>query len=127
MATLKLHYEGWLALPAGLRQKLGLKSGDQLEAELVRGTIVLRRAGRPTSPQALPDEPDEAEPERTAAPIAGETKSTSAAAASPATAETPPAARRTARKPAQATLPAALKSRGRRKGKEAAEGPASRS
>src|SRR4051812_12256473 len=90
MATLKLHYEGWLALPAGLRQKLGLKSGDQLEAELVRGTIVLRRAGRPTSPQTLPDEP-KAEPERTAAPIAGETKSTSAAAASPATAETPPA------------------------------------
>jgi bifunctional DNA-binding transcriptional regulator/antitoxin component of YhaV-PrlF toxin-antitoxin module len=37
MATLKLHYEGWLALPTGLRQKLGLKSGDQLEAELVRG------------------------------------------------------------------------------------------
>ena len=122
MAMLKLHYEGWLALPTGLRQKLGLKSGDQLEAELVRGTIVLRRAGRPTSPQTLPAEP-EAEPERTAAPIAGETKSTSAAAASPATAETPPAARRTARKPAQATLPAALKSRGRRKVKEAAEGP----
>ena len=127
MATLKLHYEGWLALPAGLRQKLGLKSGDQLEAELVRGTIVLRRTGRPTSPQTLPDEP-EAEPERTAAPIAGETKSTSAAAASPATAETPPAARRTTRKPAQATtLPAALKSRGRRKVNEAAEGPTSRS
>jgi AbrB family looped-hinge helix DNA binding protein len=125
MATLKLHYEGWLALPAGLRHKLGLKSGDQLEAELVRGTIVLRRAGRSASPQVLPAEP-EAEPEPAAAPIAGEAKPTSAATASPATAETPPAARRTTRKPAQATLPAALKGRGRRKVKEAAEDPASR-
>jgi bifunctional DNA-binding transcriptional regulator/antitoxin component of YhaV-PrlF toxin-antitoxin module len=37
MSTLKLHYEGWLALPVGLRQKLGLKSGDRLEAELAGG------------------------------------------------------------------------------------------
>ncbi len=122
MATLKLHYEGWLALPTGLRQKLGLKSGDQLEAELVRGTIVLRPAGRATSPQGLPDEP-KAEPERAAAPMAGEAKPQPAAAA----AKAPPAARRTARQPAQATLPAALKGRGRRKVKETAEAPASRS
>jgi AbrB family looped-hinge helix DNA binding protein len=122
MATVKLHDEGWLALPTGLRLKLGLKSGDQLEAELVRGTIVLRPAGRPTSPQGLPDEL-EAEPERAVAPTAGEAKPQPAAAA----AKAPPAAPRTARKPIQAILPAALKSRGRRKGKEAAEGPASRS
>jgi bifunctional DNA-binding transcriptional regulator/antitoxin component of YhaV-PrlF toxin-antitoxin module len=122
MTTLKLHYEGWLALPTSLRQKLGLKSGDQLEAELVRGTIVLRRAGRPTAPQGLPDEP-EPEPERAAAPMAGEAKPQPAAAA----AKAPPATRRTARKPAQASLPAALKGRGRRKVKEAAEDPASRS
>jgi bifunctional DNA-binding transcriptional regulator/antitoxin component of YhaV-PrlF toxin-antitoxin module len=126
MATLKLHYEGWLALPTGLRQKLDLKSGDRLEAELVRGTIVLRRAGRSASSQVLPDEP-EAEPERAAAPSAGEAKPASAAAASPAAAETLPAARRTTRKPAQAILPTALKSRGRRKVKEVAEGPTSRS
>jgi AbrB family looped-hinge helix DNA binding protein len=44
MTTLKLHYDGWLALPAGLRHKLGLKSGDRLEAELVGGTVVLRPA-----------------------------------------------------------------------------------
>ena len=124
MATLKLHYEGWLALPTSLRQKLDLKSGDRLEAELVRGTIVLRPAGRPTSPPGLPDEP---EAERAATPMAGEAKPMSAATASPATAETPPAAPRTTRKPAQAILPAALKSRGRRKVKEAAEGPTSRS
>ena len=44
MTTLKLHYDGWLALPAGLREKLGLKSGDRLEAELIGGTLVLRPA-----------------------------------------------------------------------------------
>ena len=44
MPTLKLHYDGWLALPARLRQALGLNSGDRLEAELIDGTLVLRPA-----------------------------------------------------------------------------------
>jgi bifunctional DNA-binding transcriptional regulator/antitoxin component of YhaV-PrlF toxin-antitoxin module len=56
MSTLKLHYEGWLALPVGFRQKLGLKSGDRLEAELAGGTIMLRPLGRPTPPPVRPDE-----------------------------------------------------------------------
>ena len=42
MTTLKLHYDGWLALPAALRRKLGLGNGAALELELVDGTIVLR-------------------------------------------------------------------------------------
>src|SRR6187397_3005363 len=42
LATLKLHYDGWLTLPAGLRQMLDLKTGDRLQADLVDGTIVLR-------------------------------------------------------------------------------------
>jgi hypothetical protein len=42
LATLKLHYDGWLVLPASLRQSLDLKTGDRLEAELVDGAIVLR-------------------------------------------------------------------------------------
>lgn len=51
MPTLKLHYDGWIALPAGLRQALGLSSGDRIEAELVDGALLLRpatkaRAGR---------------------------------------------------------------------------------
>jgi AbrB family looped-hinge helix DNA binding protein len=54
VTTLKLHYDGWLALPAGLRQKLGLKSGDRLEAELVGGVIVLRPAAA-TREQAEPE------------------------------------------------------------------------
>src|SRR3954453_2335101 len=44
MATLRIHYEGWVALPEAFRRKLGLERGDDLEAELVEGTIVLRRA-----------------------------------------------------------------------------------
>jgi len=44
VAILKLHYDGWLVLPAGLRNALELESGDRLEAELVDGTIVLRPA-----------------------------------------------------------------------------------
>ena len=50
MPTLKLHYEGWVSLPAALRQQLGLSSGDRLDVDLVDGTIVLRpatKAGRP--------------------------------------------------------------------------------
>ena len=44
MATLKLHDDGWLALPADLRHLLDLKTGDRLQAELVSGAIVLRPA-----------------------------------------------------------------------------------
>ena len=50
MTTLKLHYEGWLALPAAFRQKLGLSRGAALEAELVGGTIVLRPAAKLKTP-----------------------------------------------------------------------------
>ena len=44
MPTLKLHYDGWLLLPAALRRQLGLNSGDRLDVQLVDGTIVLRPA-----------------------------------------------------------------------------------
>ena len=46
MPTLKLHYDGWLLLPAALRRQLGLNSGDRLDVQLVDGTIVLRPAAR---------------------------------------------------------------------------------
>src|SRR3954452_10327593 len=42
MPRLKLHFDGWLSLPAPFRQQLGLHAGDEIEAELVAGTIVLR-------------------------------------------------------------------------------------
>src|SRR4051794_6973035 len=44
MPTLKLYYDGWLALPAGLRQELGLDTGDRLEIEVIDGALMLRRA-----------------------------------------------------------------------------------
>jgi antitoxin component of MazEF toxin-antitoxin module len=45
MPRLKVHFDGWLALPAHFRQQLGLASGAELEAELADGSIVLRPAG----------------------------------------------------------------------------------
>ena len=50
MPTVKLHYDGWISLPSSIRQKLGLNSGDRLEADLVNGAIVLRPAVKASSP-----------------------------------------------------------------------------
>ena len=60
MATLKLHYDGWLVLPTGLRQKLGLKSGDRIDAELVDGSLLLRSAANTRSPVPPAEEVNEA-------------------------------------------------------------------
>src|SRR3954454_11397149 len=38
----KLHFDGWVGLSENFRRKLGLERGDDLEAELVEGSIVLR-------------------------------------------------------------------------------------
>jgi hypothetical protein len=59
MPTLKLHYDGWISLPASLRTSLALQSGDRLEADLVDGAIVLRRRARtrPPGPAATPAPP----------------------------------------------------------------------
>ena len=60
MSILKLHYDGWLVLPAGLRNALELESGDRLEAELMGGAIILqpakkkRPATRPEKVAELP-------------------------------------------------------------------------
>ncbi len=53
---LKVHYDGWIALPAGLRQQLKLNSGDRLDAQLVAGAIVLR----PVHGKRTPAEPEQA-------------------------------------------------------------------
>ncbi len=45
MTTLKLHFDGWLSLPAHFRQQLALHAGDDLEAELSDDRIVLRAKG----------------------------------------------------------------------------------
>jgi bifunctional DNA-binding transcriptional regulator/antitoxin component of YhaV-PrlF toxin-antitoxin module len=52
VTTLKLHYDGWLALPAALRRKLGLDKGATIELELVDGAIVLRPSAGGRGPAA---------------------------------------------------------------------------
>jgi antitoxin component of MazEF toxin-antitoxin module len=45
--TLKLYYDGWLALPPATLQKLGVRAGEALEVELAEGgAILLRRAAK---------------------------------------------------------------------------------
>jgi hypothetical protein len=43
MTVLKLHYDGWLKLPATLQRALGAATGDLLEIVAVEGGLVLRR------------------------------------------------------------------------------------
>ena len=45
MPKVRLSYDGWLALPAAVRKKLGLSTGYKLELELDGDAIVLRPAG----------------------------------------------------------------------------------
>jgi hypothetical protein len=58
MPTVKIHYDGWICLPASLCRALGLSNGDRLVAELVDGALALhpvaRRAGQdqPTNTSA---------------------------------------------------------------------------
>ena len=59
MTRLKIHYDGWLALPAAVRRKLGLATGDELEVEVVAEGLLLRTAKRGTRP--VESEPEEQE------------------------------------------------------------------
>ena len=54
----RVNYDGWLALPAAVRRKLGLSTGDRLDLELSDGGVLLR----PVHPDA------EAAPRPTTAP-----------------------------------------------------------
>lgn len=68
MSTLKLHYEGWVSLPAALRNQLGLNSGDRLEVDLVDGTIVLRPAAKARRPAPRADQEAAIDPPALEAP-----------------------------------------------------------
>ena len=89
MARLKVHFEGWVALPAEFRRQLGVGSGGEIEAQLIDGTVVLRSAvsakgstrperagmaemaaaGTP-APSVLAAEPEHVEPEPATPPAA---------------------------------------------------------
>jgi len=102
MSTVRLNYDGWLALPATVRQRLGLITGDRLDLELVDGVITLR----PRRADALPERPA-AEPVVTGAPSASATPELPAATA--------PVRKGAAARPGKSPLPVippALKARG---------------
>jgi hypothetical protein len=47
MTVLKLHYDGWLKLPAGLQRALGAATGDLLEVVPGEDGVVLRLKATP--------------------------------------------------------------------------------
>jgi hypothetical protein len=102
MARLKVHYEGWLALPPDMRRRLGVATGGELEAELVGGTIVLRQAVAKAAPKR--------EAEKAATVAATAVAAPPVLAVVNEEAEPAPAA---APVPASLALPATAKRRGR--------------
>lgn len=42
MPRVKVHYDGWIALPADIRRRLDLKTGDQLDLKWTDGGLMLR-------------------------------------------------------------------------------------
>lgn len=62
MPTLKIHYDGWIALPAALRDDLAVKTGDPLHVEVIDGAIVLRPAGNSKKPPQKEAHGDELAP-----------------------------------------------------------------
>jgi bifunctional DNA-binding transcriptional regulator/antitoxin component of YhaV-PrlF toxin-antitoxin module len=51
LPTIQLQANGWLALPAELRDHLNLTTGDRLEIESTQGALVLRLAGHGEKPK----------------------------------------------------------------------------
>jgi AbrB family looped-hinge helix DNA binding protein len=105
MPKVRLNYDGWLALPADVRKKLGLATGYQLELELVGGAIVLRPVG---AAGPAPAEPAAAQPPVEALPPEP----------APAAVPEPPVRRgpgRPRKVPASVALPPTLKARGARR------------
>ena len=99
MSTVQLRYDGWLALPTEVRQRLGLTSGDHLEVKLTGDAVVLRRSQKASASERAAAEPVPA-------------------AAQPRVATPEPAVKRGPGRPRKtpvAALPPTLKTRGRRK------------
>src|SRR4051794_36650383 len=74
MPKVRVTYDGWIALPVAVRQKLRLSTGDQLGLELSGETITLRRSAPATASPA---------PEPAAAPAAEGSPSEPSAVAQP--------------------------------------------
>jgi AbrB family looped-hinge helix DNA binding protein len=109
MSQVHVHYDGWLALPAEVRQRLGLASGDRLEVELTGDAVVLRRAQKSSAPERAMAEPA---PPAAQVPVA--------TVPAPIVKRGPGRPRKTP----VAALPPTLKTRGRRKAVTTVEAPA---
>ena len=73
MPTVKLHPEGWLALPDAVRRKLGVGSGDTLEVQVVGNSAILRKATKAAAAEPEPAASEEiTAPVRPELPTAGE-------------------------------------------------------
>jgi AbrB family looped-hinge helix DNA binding protein len=105
MAKVRVHHDGWLALPAAVRERLGLSTGDELELEVTGGGVFLRpvRSGG-TADEAAPEPVTTAEPSVPATPPA-------AAAAAPMVKRGPGRPRKTP----LPVVPPTLKARGGRR------------
>jgi bifunctional DNA-binding transcriptional regulator/antitoxin component of YhaV-PrlF toxin-antitoxin module len=125
MPHVKMHFDGWVALPEAVRRRLHLATGSELEAELRDDGVLLRPAPTRTGRrQAAPrNEPAADEPKAASAGTAPEEAPAAAprrrraALKSGAVAE-PPATPET--RPARSRLKAALmpvpRTRGRKNG-----------
>ena len=47
MTSMKMHYDGWVQLPANLRRQLALETNARLEADFTGDGILLRPAECP--------------------------------------------------------------------------------
>src|SRR4051812_35826102 len=74
MAKVRVHHDGWLALPAAVRKRPGLSTGDQLELELAAGGVLLRRARCAAAANPSPEPITAAVPSASAAPPAAAAK-----------------------------------------------------
>jgi AbrB family looped-hinge helix DNA binding protein len=124
MTRLKIHYDGWLALPAAVRRKLGLATGDELEVEVVAEGLLLRTAKRGTRPvESEPEEQEQPAPAAVAPPPAPAPEPEPAPAAASAPAAKTRARTGAAKKDKTAStalpgLPPQLHARGRRGAKK---------
>lgn len=59
VATVTMHYDGWVQLPERIVRSLGLRTGARLEVEQVEGSVLLRAtaSGRGTAEPATRAEP----------------------------------------------------------------------
>jgi AbrB family looped-hinge helix DNA binding protein len=108
MTRIKVHYDGWISLPATVRRKFRLATGDELELVATTDGILLR-AGKPLAGIAASEPEEEAQPEPAAVVAAP------AAAPAEEPAEEKRAGKRSKRAvPPRASLPSQLQARGRR-------------